>query len=61
MDYYKRLLINDVHPEAYMYYIRITCPCKVYPTNPHFYMVKLAEAGLTCTHNVYLSKIKKHI
>ena len=27
-------------------YIRITCPCNVYPLTPHFYIVKLGFVGV---------------
>ena len=31
---------------ANIYIIMKTCPCKVYPLKPHFYMVKLGYAGV---------------
>ena len=38
-----------------MAFIRITCPCNVYPLEPHFYIAKLGYAG------VYLFFLKKNI
>ena len=32
-------------------FIRITCPCNVYPLTPHFYIVKL---GFTGVHFIFL-------
>ena len=50
-------------------FIRITCPCNVYPLTPHFYIVKLEFTGvyilflvLLLNTTIYvLSKIKKNV
>ena len=31
---------------AFRFYIRITCPCDLYPLTPHFYIVKLGCTGV---------------
>ena len=39
----------DGKPKIYLYksiYIRKTCPCNVYPLEPHFYIAKLGYAGV---------------
>ena len=33
-------------------YIRKTCPCNVYPLEPHFYIVKLGFAGIFLLKNI---------
>ena len=34
------------HGYCFFYVIRKTCPCNVYPLEPHFYVVKLGFAGV---------------
>ena len=37
MTHYMFSIVNDV---------RITCPCKIYPLKPHFYIVKTGFTGV---------------
>ena len=37
---------NNFHGFCSLQYIRKTCPCYVYPLEPHFYIAKLGYAGV---------------
>ena len=42
----KALLKTMSFSNSYFYYIRKTCPCKIYSIIPHFYTEKLGFAGV---------------